>query len=163
MPAGTTIFGSVLPGTAKVISLGAAVPASIQMAVTPNPFEGAGVVVTSVGYNGRNGAQLMQSLGRSIYLYSFGLRAGVVSFDGVAFSRVCGDSGTATGMSSIIPFFENSAINGTLVDIQLGSSRYVGLVDTLLNTWSDTSFGALGFRLQLHAVRSDGSAVIASP
>lgn len=154
MAAGTTFFGSVLPGTAKLVTLPTSVPAAVTFSVTPSfpDLDSAGILVTSIGYAGRGATQLMRTLGRALYVYSFGLREGTLMLSGTAFLRNCDGGSGSSGIVGLISYFEEQAEKGTILDVRLGGLSFYGLVDTLRSTWSDDRFGTSGFQLQMHAV-----------
>ena len=76
------IFGSVAPGTVKAVTLdGASGAMSFSSSIIPRD-----IVVTSVGYSGRSAVQIMHSLGKATYYYTFGIRNEVLVITGIVFA-----------------------------------------------------------------------------
>ena len=154
------IFGSVVPGTARRIAMANAVSASIQFAVG-DLFGTNSLLITSVGYSGRAALQLMHTLGKSIYVYNFGLRDTMMVVRGVAFMNICGStSDGGSDLMELVGKFEKAAADGVAVEIRLGSMAFSGFVESLRSTWSDQKTGAMGFELRAHAISAEAGALM---
>lgn len=138
------IFGSVAPGTVKAVTVyGANGAMSFSSSIIPRD-----IVVTSVGYSGRSAVQIMHSLGKATYYYTFGIRNEVLVITGIVFARECLGKG-GSKIDHLISRFRKAAEAGTVVTVSSGST-YRGLVDSLRTTWSDPDMGMLGFELRMH-------------
>ena len=144
------IFGDIAPGTlGTATSSGAAGGIAFSSSVVP-----ADMIITGVGYNGRSAVQIMHTLGKATYYYTFGLRDEAMVITGIAFARICpGAAGPArpggVQMMALAASFRAAARAGTVVTVDCGDS-YRGLVDALRTTWTDYNMGMLGFELRIH-------------
>lgn len=140
------IFGSTVPGQAHhVIVDGASGAVSFSSGgLIPD-----GVLITGVGYSGKAAVQIMHTLGKVTYYYSFGLRDEAMVITGIAFARECVDGGEQQ-ILRIAAKFRAAARGGDVVSVSAGGMSFRGVVDSLRTTWSDPNLGMLGFELRIN-------------
>ena len=153
------IFGDVAPGTVGFAdSSGAAGALAFSSSLTVGDM-----LITGVGYSGRAAVQIMHTLGKITYYYSFGLRDEAMVISGIAFARVCqgGPQGPmqpgGPQMLQLATKFRAAARSGEVVTVDYGES-YRGVVDSLRTTWVDYNIGMLGFELRIHLFDAGASA-----
>jgi len=156
------------PGTAK--------PLTVSGVAGTVAFDSEGIipddlVITSVGFNGRASVQLMQSLGKSVYVYNFGLRDTMLIISGVAFRRcdqlgdpsvlAGSDLGPAQDLYPLIQNFAISADEGRVITVTVGTVPFTGMLESLTTTFTDPSTRSMGFELRMHVLNR--GAIMGSP
>lgn len=147
------IFGSTSPGQANYVVVSGA---SGAVTFYSGGLIPATVLITGIGYSGKAAVQIMHTLGKLTYYYSFGLRDEAMVITGISFARDCGGSG-GSQILKISGKFREAAQQGTVVNVSAGGISFRGVVDTLRTTWVDHNMGMLGFELRINLFTSGAS------
>ena len=140
------IFGSTIPGQTNHVMVNGA---SGAVTFSSGGLVPDSVLITGVGYSGRAAVQIMHTLGKATYYYSFGLRDEAMVITGIAFARECGGGGGHQIMQ-IAAKFRAAARSGSVVSVSASGMPFRGVVDSLRTTWSDPNLGMLGFELRIY-------------
>lgn len=111
-----------------------------------------GVVITHVDYQQRTNAQFQRSLGKTIYVYSFGDHMGDLNIRGVAFARTC--DGDFNGISELQKMYTQYKVSGSSPEVRLAFADEVirGFLVAMSVGTADTSAGIHQFSMLLKTI-----------
>lgn len=164
MSSGTRLFQSK-PGTVKMlVPEGGITPGALFTWQGSAPGGAGGVanrpmpiVVTSVGYNQSINIQLMSTLKKTVYIYSFGDKVGDLAVSGLAFDRNCDNNTTGWGVDAMFKYYlENRAIKeNQTITVTLGSNNITGLLVGMQLDLESVEFKTMRFTLFVKAFPKD--------
>ncbi len=115
------------------------------------------VVITGFGASNASHVQFMQSLLRTIYMYSFGDRIGQVQVQGIGFSSMCGQSSNGSGVEDILDYWTKYRVsqNNDPVNVSIGRKIIKGFLTACEIRSVSVEHMTYGWSFQIASIPND--------